>query len=102
MSKEEILNNLKTKIKDIETRPHARSMLEGIKKADPDQPVAIQDNDPQMKPKLIWSNLKKNLCVKCGKELTWSNDGKMIKCVVCDFKIGIDKFDKYSKKYACR
>jgi hypothetical protein len=96
MGQKEVLEDLRRKIKKIENRPHARAMFNGIKNFNPKELVQIQDHDPQMKPKMIWKNLQNNLCPKCAKDLTWSEDGRLIKCVLCDFKIGIDKFNQYS------
>lgn len=98
MGKEELIKNLRQKITDIETRPKARDMLKGIQKGckNSSEPIKIQDTDPQQKPKMFWGNLKNNKCPVDGYELTWTKDGRQIKCMVCSFKIGIDKFNKYS------
>lgn len=96
MGREEIIQKLRSQIKDIENRPHVKSMLKGLS-GDTD-PINIQDSHPQVKPKMFWSNLRKNRCAKCGSELTWSKDGKLIVCVVCDFKIDMDKFNQISSR----
>lgn len=95
MGKHKLLESLKKTIKGIEDRPKARDMLKGIKNGS-NEPMPVQDFQPQIKQKMHWQNLKNNKCPVDGYELTWTNDGRHIKCTVCSFKIGIDKFNKYS------
>jgi hypothetical protein len=92
--REELLNSLRKKITDIENRPHAKQILNGL--SGESELVNVQDQDPQSKPKMHWDNLKKDRCPKCGSELTWSSDGRFIVCVVDSFKISVDKFNQYT------
>ena len=96
MSKQELLDSLKTKIKDIEKRPHAQSMLTALTQ-NKNEPVQVQDQDPQMQQRLNWEALKRNLCPKCAEDLTWTPDKKFIKCSVCDFKINTKRFSELTR-----
>ena len=42
---------------------------------------------------MIWSNLKKNKCPQCEKELLFKQDIRILSCI-CGFKIGEVKFKK--------
>lgn len=42
---------------------------------------------------MIWSRLKNNKCPDCNEELT-ERDRNVIKCSVCDFRIGMEKYEK--------
>ncbi len=97
MSRKELLKNLRTKIKDVETRPRAKSILEGIKKSSgykPGEPVLV----PDCKKKMIWKNLCDGLCPACANPLMDNpKDTRLIICSTCDFKIKATRTEEILK-----
>lgn len=96
MEKLELLNRLRQKIKNIESRPSAKNMLKGLAKQSQqglaNSPVYIPD-----RPKMNWRNFLKNHCPKCNSPLM--NDVKnkqMIKCTICDYVVKLETFRKIS------